>query len=148
MNFIDDIKILTGNKKITQPEEKKVTPSQTVLVVEDEKALADILEDRLTREGFHVLKASNGKEGLDIAIAHHPNVVLLDLMMPVMSGKSLLLKLREIPLFKKLPVIILTNAGEVENIRITQHYLDAVEFLIKSNVTLDQIVEKVKTFAW
>lgn len=147
MGFIDDIKVITGNKKDTQSEDK-LHPLKVVLVVEDEKALADILDDRLTSEGFRVFKAANGKEGLELAIAHHPDVLLLDLMMPVMSGKSLLHTLRDMPAFKKLSVIVLTNAGEVENIRETQRYYDAVEFLIKSNVTMDEIVEKVKAFAW
>lgn len=147
MGILDDIKVLTGNKSDAQPQSGKASP-KTVLVVEDEKALVDILDDRLTREGFHVIKASNGKEGLDLVTTHRPDVVLLDLMMPVMDGTSMLHRLRDIPAFKKLPVIVLTNAGEVENIRTTQRYFDAVEFLVKSNVTMNEIVEKVKTFAW
>lgn len=147
MGIVDNIKVLTGTTKATKSEENRDAP-KIILVVEDEKALADVLEDRLVREGFQVFKAANGKEGLELAVAHHPAVVLLDLMMPVMSGQSLLHKLREMSAFKNLPVIVLTNAGEIENMRETQRYYDAVEFLIKSNVTLDQIVEKVKTFAW
>lgn len=143
MGLVDDLKVLTGNKK---PSENHA--SKTVLVVEDEKALAAILKDRLTREGYTVITAVNGKEGLEMVEAQNPDVILLDLMMPVMDGKAMLHTVRSIPKFKKLPVIVLTNAGEIENIRETQRYYDAVEFLIKSNVTMDQIVEKVKAFAW
>lgn len=149
MGFLDDIKVLTGNKGDEQLKAPlHAGPRKIVLVVEDDKALLTILKDRLTQEGFLVFTAANGQEGLHRAIEHHPDVVLLDLMMPVMNGKSMLIKLRERPEFQRLPVIVLTNAGETENIRVTQQYFDAVEFLIKSNVTMDQIVEKVKTFMW
>lgn len=143
MGIVDDLQVLSGNKKSTQAAKK----SKKVLIVEDEKALADILEDRLTQEGFQTFKAFNGKEGLDLAIAHNPDAILLDLMMPVMNGNEMLHKLRSVPALKSVPVIVLTNAGEVENIRSTQTIHNAVEFLIKSNVTMDEIVKKVKTFA-
>lgn len=143
MGLVDDIKVLTGNKKASHPH-----ASKTVLVVEDEKALASILQERLLREGYTVITAANGKEGLEMVESRNPDVILLDLMMPVMDGKTMLHDVRAIPKFKNLPVIVLTNAGEIENIRETQRYYDAVEFLIKSNVTMDQIVEKVKAFAW
>lgn len=144
MNVIDDIKILTGQKKDPRLE-KPAQPAQKILVVEDEKSLGDILEARLTEEGFSVMRAENGKQGLELASTFHPDIVLLDLLMPVMDGKEMLRKLREIPSCKNIPVIVLTNAGEIENIRDTQFFSDAIEFLIKSNVSMDEIVEKIKT---
>jgi hypothetical protein len=59
----------------------------------------------------------------------------------------MLAKLRELPESKKAPVIVLTNAGDVDNVRDTQTYLDAVEFLIKANVSIEQIIQKVNTFS-
>lgn len=143
MKLIDNIKILTGNKKLI--EDPPPPPTKTILVVEDEKAFSNILESRLTEEGFKVLKAADGEEGLRLAEEHIPDMVLLDLLMPNMDGKTMLHKLREIPECKTIPVLVLTNAGEIENIRETQFYADAAEFLIKSNVTLDEIVGKIKT---
>jgi len=143
MKIIDDIQILAG-KKPDPRFEKKESPQKTVLVVEDEKPLAAILESRLTEEGFNVLKGTNGQEGLELAIKHIPDVIVLDLLMPIMDGKSMLRKLRETPECKNIPVIVLTNAGDIENVRDTQFYSDAIEFLIKSNVSMDQIVAKVK----
>src|SRR6185369_1136012 len=143
MKIIDDIQILAG-KKPDPRFEKKESPQKTVLVVEDEKPLAAILESRLTEEGFNVLKGTNGQEGLELAIKHIPDVIVLDLLMPIMEGKSMLRKLRETPECKNIPVIVLTNAGDIENVRDTQFYSDAIEFLIKSNVSMDQIVAKVK----
>lgn len=146
MNIINDIKILTGNKKVNdQPAQTQVP--KTILLVEDEKPFSNILEARFTDEGFKVIKATDGEEGLNMAAKFIPDIILLDLMMPHMDGRSMLRKLREIPECKTIPVIVLTNAGEIENIRETQFYSDAAEFLIKSNVTLDEIVAKVKTHA-
>jgi two-component system response regulator/two-component system chemotaxis response regulator CheY len=147
MGVIGNIKVLVG-----QDEEfkKKVSssnpPPKKILIVEDEKKLANILEDSLKDAGFDVIKAENGEIGLELIKTHHPDLVLLDLMMPIMDGKVMLRKLRGIPQFKKLPVIILTNAGEVENIKETQMYYDAEHFLIKSNVSTEEIVKKVKGY--
>lgn len=139
MGILDNIKVLTGEKPLTSPSVKK-----TVLIVEDEKPLLSVLTDRFENEGYKVLQATNGQEGLDTAIAQKPNIIILDLLMPIMDGKAMLHKLRDIPEFKALPVIVLTNAGDVENIRATKTLNNAVSFLIKSNVTMDQIVEQVK----
>jgi two-component system, OmpR family, alkaline phosphatase synthesis response regulator PhoP len=144
MKLLDDIKTLTDIQdepppKTDEPHVKKV------LIVEDEKELADVLESRLKDEGFLVIKAENGQEGLAIAKEQNPDIIVLDLLMPHMNGQTMLSNLRQIPRFKMLPVIVLTNAGEVDNIKETQTYFGAEEFLIKSNVTMDEIVEKVKT---
>jgi CheY-like chemotaxis protein len=116
-----------------------------ILIVEDEAFLADALEITFKDEGFEVLKAANGQIGLDMTIANKPNIVLLDLLMPVMDGKTMLHKLREIPEFKTLPVIVLTNAGDADNMRETKVYDNASAFLIKSNVTPGDIANQVKT---
>ena len=116
-----------------------------VLIVEDETTLADALEITLRDEGFDVLKATNGQLGLDMATANKPNIILLDLLMPIMDGKSMLHKLREIPEFKTTPVIVLTNAGDADNMRETKFYDNAAAFLIKANVTPGDIANQVKT---
>lgn len=141
MGIISDVQVLTGQKEAI---EKTPTAAKKVLVVEDEKPLLEALSARIADEGYKVLKAENGKEGLEIAIDQNPNIILLDLIMPVMDGKAMLKKLRELPQFKGLPVIVLTNAGDVDNVRETQLYFDAAEFLIKSNVNMEEIVQKIK----
>ena len=139
MSLLQNIKVLTGKEPaVVSPPKKKI------VVVEDEKPLLSILKDRLEKEGYEVHTAENGEEGLALIAAQNPRLVLLDLLMPVMDGKSMLHKLRETPGFYSLPVIVLTNAGDVENIRQTKTYNNAASFLIKSNVTMDEIVEHVK----
>lgn len=142
MKIVDNIQILLGKKKSI--EKPPIEPKRKVLIVEDDTSLAGALRDAFTEADFIVLLAGNGKEGLEIAKQQKPNCIVLDLMMPVMDGKVMLTHLREVPEFKLLPVVVLTNAGQVDNIKETVDYDRAIEFLIKSNVTLEEVVEKVK----
>jgi CheY-like chemotaxis protein len=142
MNVIKDLKIILGQKKPEQQLVADKEPKKTILIVEDDPILLEMYKDKFTNEGYTVLTAKNGKMGLETVIAQKPDIILLDLMMPVMNGKEMLRKIRKFPQFKRLPVIILTNAGDVENIRETKRYDDACEFFIKSNISIDEIVEK------
>jgi CheY-like chemotaxis protein len=149
MGFFNNLLAIFGKKtpaaeqSSTQPDQQ-VPSKKKVLIVEDEKLLADALETKFAHENFDVFKAENGQIGLDLAQAKKPDIILLDLMMPVMDGKTMLHKLREIQEFKFLPVVVLTNAGDVDNIRETKRYDNASAFLIKSNVNPDDIVQVVK----
>jgi two-component system alkaline phosphatase synthesis response regulator PhoP len=142
MSVIEDVKTILGKPNPTQT--KNYDPEKKILIVEDDEILLEMYKDKFLHEGFIVLTAENGKDGLDKALEQKPNIILLDIMMPVMNGETMLRKLREFPQFKRLPVIILTNAGEVDNIRQTKRYDDACDFLIKSNVSIEDVVEKVK----
>lgn len=142
MAMIDDIKTIIGKKPKT---ESKIEPKK-ILIVEDDHALGSALELKLQHEGFVTIRGANGQEGLDLIKSEKPDVVLLDLMMPVMDGRTMLTKIREIEEFKKLPVIVLTNAGAVENIHETQRINEAVEFLVKSNTSLEIIVDRIKRY--
>lgn len=140
--MIDDIKSLVGNK----PDQISTNQQKKVLIVEDDPTLGDALSIKLQKENFITLRATNGQEGLETINVQKPDVVLLDLMMPVMDGKTMLTKVREIPEFKKLPVLVLTNAGEVENINNMMTINEAVEFLVKSNTSLEEIIVKIKRY--
>lgn len=146
MKIIDDLKVITDSIKDSNNQSTSTNDpaKKKILIVDDEKPLADALGDAFESEGFNVLKAANGKVGLEMAITYKPQIILLDLMMPVMDGKSMLRKLRAIPQFKRLPVIVLTNAGDVNNLRETHVYYNANEFVVKSNITMDELVTKVK----
>ena len=115
-----------------------------VLIVEDEKVLADALELKFKREGYEVLKGENGEEGLKLAIEHTPDIILMDLSMPVMDGKTLLGKLRELEHFANLPVIVLTNSSNVDTMNEIKSHYGVSDFLIKASVTPEEIVTKVK----
>jgi DNA-binding response OmpR family regulator len=119
---------------------------QTILIVEDETALLKVYAQRFLAEGFFVFKASNGQEGLDIALREKPDIILLDILMPVMDGLTMMKKLRENKSCgKSVPIILLTNLpADAE--KISQIIADnkPVWYLVKLDWSLSSIIEKVK----
>ena len=85
---------------------------QTILVVDDEKDLLDLIEYNLKKEGFDVLKAEDGKEGIEMAREHHPDLVLLDIMMPKMDGLEAVEIMRKDDDLKGIPIIFLTARSD------------------------------------
>lgn len=85
---------------------------QTILVVDDEKDLLDLIEYNLRKEGFDVLKAENGEEGITMAKEHSPDLVLLDIMMPKMDGLQAVEEMRKDTELKKIPIILLTARSD------------------------------------
>ncbi len=88
----------------------------TVLVVEDERDLADVIEYNFKRDGFNVFSASNGEKGLDLAREKRPNVVLLDLMLPGLDGIEVAKRLRLDPETRDIAIIMLTAKGEESDV--------------------------------
>lgn len=85
---------------------------QTILVVDDEQDLLDLIEYNLKKEGYNVLKAENGQEGIAVAKEHKPNLVLLDIMMPKMDGIEACEKMRSDEELKHIPIIFLTARSD------------------------------------
>ncbi len=85
---------------------------QTILVVDDEKDLLDLIEYNLKKEGFDVLKAENGEEGIAVAKEHNPDLVLLDIMMPKMDGMQAVEEMRRDDQLKNIPIIFLTARSD------------------------------------
>lgn len=114
-----------------------------ILIVEDETALLNALRDELKREGFLVTGAKNGKEGLEIALREQPNLILLDIIMPVMDGMDMLREIRKDKWGKKVPVIVLTNLSSSEKVADMMDN-EVFEYLVKANVKIGDVVAKVK----
>jgi two-component system alkaline phosphatase synthesis response regulator PhoP len=89
-----------------------VSDKQTILVVDDEQDLLDLIEYNLKKEGFDVLKAEDGKAGIEAAREHNPSLVLLDIMMPKMDGLEVVERMREDEILKHIPIIFLTARGD------------------------------------
>lgn len=85
---------------------------QTILVVDDEQDLLDLIEYNLKKEGFAVIKAENGLEGIKAAKEHKPDLILLDIMMPKMDGLEVCNQIRQDKEIKKTPIIFLTARGD------------------------------------
>jgi DNA-binding response OmpR family regulator len=117
--------------------------NKKILIVEDEPGLLKVLVDKFAKEGYEVVFAKDGQEGLDSAINNHPDLILLDIVMPVMDGMTMLNKLREDQWGKDANVILLTNLTEAS--KVNESYTQGVnDYLIKCDWTLEQLVEKIK----
>jgi DNA-binding response OmpR family regulator len=88
------------------------SPAKTVLVVDDEDDIVDIVRFRLEQDGYRVITASDGQAGLTLAQAEHPDLCILDVMMPKLSGLELLAHLRADPATADTRVILLTARGQ------------------------------------
>lgn len=105
----------------------------TVLVVEDTELLRRIYADALEHEGYRVLTAANGLEALALLQHERPDVILLDLVMPQMGGIEVLRDLRADPRFERIPVLILSNLGQEEDLQ-RALALGATDYMIKNEV--------------
>lgn len=113
-----------------------------ILIVEDDKSIRDLYEIKLNKVGFDVKTAEDGGAGWEIAQKELPDLILLDVMMPVMNGFEVLKKLRGKKETAEIPVIILSNYGEVD--QMTQGFLvGATDYLIKAEHTPSDVVEIV-----
>jgi len=119
---------------------------KTILLVEDDQILVKMYTRKFEKEGFKVLSAFDGQEGLNAlqSATPKPNIVLLDVMLPKLNGFQLLEKIKQDPSTKEIPVILLTNLGGAQEDRERGKALGAVDYLVKSDMTPTQIVEKVK----
>ncbi|MBI5221908.1 MAG: response regulator [Candidatus Magasanikbacteria bacterium] len=116
---------------------------KTILIVEDEVSLLNALRDKLTREGFVTLEAKNGEEGLEVALREHPDLILLDIIMPVMDGMTMLSKLRNDSWGKKVKVIILTNLSDTEKVSAAMAK-GTFDYLVKADWKLEEVIVKIK----
>ena len=112
-----------------------------ILLVEDEPEVLELYKLKLTLDGYDVLTAVNGQEGLKKAIEEKPEMIFLDIKMPEMDGFEVLKRLRSEPKTKSVPVIILSNFDEQEMIE-KGLTLGANEYLVKSQFTPEEISGK------
>lgn len=114
-----------------------------ILIVEDDDFLRSLAVTKLQAEGFAMEIAATGDEGVSKIMALPPDLVILDLMLPNVSGFDILQKIRENETTKKLKVIVFSNLGEETDIKRCLD-LGVSEYLVKSNFTLDELAEKIK----
>jgi DNA-binding response OmpR family regulator len=102
-----------------------------ILIIDDEKRIIKVLTSRLMANGYEVISATEGIEGLELAKSGSPDLILLDIMMPVMSGYDVLQKLKEDEATKSIPVIMVTGQGEIEHVTKSMSGYGAVDFVYK-----------------
>tara|TARA_B100001964_G_scaffold229788_1_gene282515 strand:- start:982 stop:1362 length:381 start_codon:yes stop_codon:yes gene_type:complete len=114
-----------------------------ILLVEDEEMLANMYETKFKNEGFDIEKALNGEDGLKKAKEMLPDFILLDIIMPKMDGFAVLKSLKKDEKTKNIPVMLLTNLGQEEDIQRGEE-LGGVGYLVKANTTPADVVDAVK----
>ncbi len=116
-----------------------------ILLVEDDPMLIKMYSAKLKSENFDVVSAEDGEEGLEVALKEKPDLIILDVMMPKLSGIDMLAKLRADSYGKNVPVIVLSNLSqETESKRALE--LGAKEYLLKADLTPTQVVEKIRKY--
>ena len=115
-----------------------------ILLVEDDDSLASVYVSRLQAEGFDVRRVSNGEEALATALSYKPDLALLDVMMPKVSGFDVLDIIRNTPETANLKIIMLTALSQESDLERAKQ-LGVDEYLIKSQVVIADVVEKIRT---
>ena len=119
-------------------------PQKTVLVVEDEAPLSLVLGNALQKEGFAVLTAADGKAGLRLALEKHPDMILADLKLPIMSGVDMIREIRKDEWGKHARIIILTNVSHPETLGEAMEQ-GAFYYFVKSDSSMQDVVAAVRS---
>lgn len=147
INKLLDISAVKASKKISLGEQTATNGGGAkVLIVEDDSFLRDICRKKLIKEGFNVEIAVDGEEALKKVENFMPEIILLDIILPVRDGFEVLkeIRSRKNRLIKNVPVIMLTNLGQEEDNRKALD-LGANDYLVKAHFTTEEIVEKIKS---
>ena len=116
-----------------------------ILLAEDDKFISRAYKDGLERAGFNLILASDGEEAVKLIKTEKPDLVLLDVIMPLKNGFEVLEEVKKDPETKDIPVIVLSNLGQDSDIA-KGRSLGAVDYLVKANFTMAEVVEKIKKY--
>jgi len=114
-----------------------------ILIVEDDNFVAEVYSTKLAEMGYEVAVAQNGEEGLASLKSGKIDLILLDIIMPVMGGIEMLEVMKKNDEWKQIPVILLTNVGEKESIQKVRE-MGVKNYLIKSHFTPAEVIEKIE----
>ncbi|OHA65223.1 MAG: hypothetical protein A3D64_02345 [Candidatus Wildermuthbacteria bacterium RIFCSPHIGHO2_02_FULL_49_9] len=114
-----------------------------ILIVEDDKFLRELVVQKLKEEGYEVSEAVDGEEGVKKIKEEKPDLVLLDIILPGMDGFEALKRIKEDAAISAVPVIILSNLGQQEDVDKAAQ-LGAVDYMIKAHFTPSEIVAKIR----
>lgn len=120
-------------------------PQPKILLIEDDSFLAGMYATKLKLEGFKVLLAASGEKGLVLAKKEAPDLILLDIVLPGIDGFAVLQELKKAEGTKKIPVIMLTNLSESNDVE-KGLSLGAVDYLIKAHFMPQEVIEKIKRY--
>jgi len=118
--------------------------AKTILIVEDDKFLRELIVQKLLKEGYDISEAIDGEEGIKKIKTEKPDLILLDLILPGIDGFEVLSRMKADEKLAKIPVIILSNLGQREEIE-RGLKLGANDYMIKAHFTPREIIDKIKT---
>jgi two-component system alkaline phosphatase synthesis response regulator PhoP len=116
-----------------------------ILIVEDEKILAEMYHERFVQAGFKVVMASSAEEGIEAALKEKPDLILLDILLPRENGIGFLGKLRQNPKIASIKVVAFSNYDD-PNTKKEAFESGVEDYLIKTNYTPQEIIEKIKGY--
>lgn len=114
-----------------------------ILIVEDDKFLRDVIAKKLVKEGYVIIEAMNGEEGLLKIKEDKPDLILLDLILPGMDGFEFLELIKKNQENSQIPVVILSNLGQRDEMK-RGFELGAIDYLVKAHFSPSEVVKKVK----
>jgi len=117
--------------------------AKTILIIEDDKFLRELIARKLLGENYEISEAIDGEEGIKKVKEEKPDLVLLDLILPGIDGFEVLSRMKEDPILAQIPVIILSNLGQKDDVE-RGLKLGAVDYLIKAHFTPGEIIDKIK----
>jgi DNA-binding response OmpR family regulator len=120
-----------------------INEQKKILIVEDDNALLKILSDTLRKENLIIFEARDGAQGYRAALDSKPDLILLDVLMPIMDGITMLKKIRQQKEGKDIPVIVLTNLEALNTLNEALG-AGAYDYIVKSDWKLEDIVKKIK----
>jgi len=136
------------DQNIQQPPAPQIkTPplQKLILVAEDDKFYATIFKTKLAKEGYKVIVTEDGQQTLEVIRERNPDLVLLDLIMPIKDGFEVLRELKADSSLKNIKILVLSNLSQEEDIKKVKE-LGALEYLVKTNISIQEMVEKVKSY--
>jgi DNA-binding response OmpR family regulator len=116
-----------------------------VLIIEDDPLIVKIYSTRLKADGYDVVSAENGEEGIVAALRDKPDLIILDVMMPKVDGFGVLEKLRADPSFSNIPILMYSNLNNEDEMTRARS-MGVTEFLVKANLSPTQMVTKIKQY--
>jgi len=119
--------------------------SKQILIIEDDEFFRELIAKKLNKSGFEFSLAINGQEGVERMKTDKPALVFLDILLPDVDGFDILTKIKADKEISSIPIIILSNLGQKEDIDKGLE-LGATDYLIKAQIDLDEIVEKIKKY--
>ena len=130
---------------MAEAEKDTATKKKIVFVIEDDLFLIQAYQIKLEKEGVEIWTATNGKEALSFFDKGPANIVLLDLMLPGVNGFEFLTALKKNERWKNVPVIVLTNLSQPENMKIAKD-LGAVDYIVKAETKINDVMERIKKY--